>query len=68
MFAFGVTGSGKTHTVQGADEDPGILPRALDCMFASIQGVESQSRVGGDVVAPRASTSLPMDAHGHAAR
>lgn len=40
IFAYGVTNSGKTYTVQGksGDEQSGILPRALDVVFNSIKG------------------------------
>ena len=31
-----MTNSGKTHTVCGCDEDPGILPRVLDSVFVSL--------------------------------
>ncbi|RUS24521.1 P-loop containing nucleoside triphosphate hydrolase protein [Jimgerdemannia flammicorona] len=33
IFAYGVTGSGKTHTMQGADIDPGIIPRTVRLLF-----------------------------------
>ena len=29
VFAYGVTSSGKTHTIQGSKADPGIIPRAV---------------------------------------
>lgn len=29
VFAYGVTNSGKTYTITGTDESPGVLPRAL---------------------------------------
>lgn len=32
-FAFGPTGAGKTHTMQGTDEDPGIIPLAIKELF-----------------------------------
>jgi kinesin family protein 20 len=40
IFAYGVTNSGKTYTVQGkcGPEQSGILPRALDVVFNSIKG------------------------------
>ncbi|KAM6441663.1 kinesin-like protein KIF20B isoform 2-T2 [Liasis olivaceus] len=37
VFTYGVTNAGKTYTYQGTDEDSGILPRALDVVFKSIQ-------------------------------
>lgn len=33
LFAYGVTASGKTFTVEGTDAAPGILPRALQRIF-----------------------------------
>ncbi|CAL1699804.1 unnamed protein product [Somion occarium] len=30
IFAYGVTSSGKTHTMQGTKSDPGIIPRAVE--------------------------------------
>ncbi|KAI0319856.1 P-loop containing nucleoside triphosphate hydrolase protein [Amylostereum chailletii] len=34
IFAYGVTSSGKTHTMQGTGEDPGVIPRAVQAVFA----------------------------------
>lgn len=45
LFAYGPTGSGKTWTVQGGAEDPGLLPRAMDVIWNSVKGKESQSMV-----------------------
>ncbi|KAJ2084021.1 hypothetical protein H4R24_000370 [Coemansia sp. RSA 988] len=33
VFCYGVTGAGKTHTIQGTDTEPGIIPRALEHIF-----------------------------------
>jgi kinesin family protein 22 len=33
VFAYGVTSSGKTHTMQGTRELPGVIPRAVAAMF-----------------------------------
>ena len=32
----GITNSGRPHTIQGSQDDPGIIPRVLDSMFASL--------------------------------
>ncbi|PKI84137.1 hypothetical protein MVES_002007 [Malassezia vespertilionis] len=47
VFTYGVTNSGKTYTVQGKDGagQAGILPRAIDVVFNSIQGKECTSKV-----------------------
>ncbi|KAH9917698.1 kinesin-domain-containing protein [Epithele typhae] len=33
VFAYGVTSSGKTHTMQGSSDQPGIIPRAVQEVF-----------------------------------
>lgn len=33
---YGITGSGKTHTMNGTPTDGGVLPRCLDVVFNSI--------------------------------
>ncbi|KAI0676625.1 kinesin-domain-containing protein [Trametes maxima] len=33
VFAYGVTSSGKTHTMQGSKQQPGIIPRAVQEIF-----------------------------------
>lgn len=35
IFAYGCTGSGKTHTLQGTNASPGLIPRTVQCLFAS---------------------------------
>lgn len=47
LFAYGVTNSGKTYTIQGGGEpgSAGILPRSLDVLFNSIDGLHSDGRV-----------------------
>lgn len=40
IFAYGVTSSGKTHTMQGTKAEPGVIPRVVEAMFqqkASLQ-------------------------------
>ncbi|ENN77666.1 hypothetical protein HUJ04_000847 [Dendroctonus ponderosae] len=36
LFTYGVTGSGKTYTLTGKQNDPGIMPRCIDTLFNSI--------------------------------
>lgn len=36
LFTYGVTGSGKTYTLTGKQDDPGIMPRCIDTLFNSI--------------------------------
>ena len=37
VFAYGQTGTGKTYSMQGTDEDPGIAPRAISHLFEGLQ-------------------------------
>ncbi|CAJ2679355.1 unnamed protein product [Trifolium pratense] len=37
VFAYGVTSSGKTHTMHGDQNSPGIIPLAIKDVFSSIQ-------------------------------
>ena len=38
VFAYGQTAAGKTYSLMGSDEDPGLTIRAVDDLFRSIQG------------------------------
>ena len=33
IFAYGQSGTGKTHTMEGNDADPGLAPRAMTAIF-----------------------------------
>ncbi|KAK7041945.1 hypothetical protein VNI00_008927 [Paramarasmius palmivorus] len=46
LFTYGVTNSGKTYTVQGGstEDSAGILPRTLDVIFNSTDGLQSNSK------------------------
>lgn len=43
LFAYGVTNSGKTHTIQGKNGpgEAGLLPRTLDVVFNSLEGLQA---------------------------
>lgn len=47
LFTYGVTNSGKTYTVQGGtgEGSAGILPRSLDVIFNSVEGLHGDGRV-----------------------
>jgi hypothetical protein len=47
VFAYGVTNSGKTYTITGAEHEgeQGLLPRAVDVVFNSIDGMQSTANV-----------------------
>jgi len=47
VFAYGQTGTGKTHTIEGFDTPPemnGIMPRAFETIFAKIQCDTTEER------------------------
>ncbi|CUA77751.1 Kinesin-like protein KIF20A [Rhizoctonia solani] len=46
VFAYGVTNSGKTYTIQGGNGkgEGGLLPRTLDVLFNSIDGLHGENR------------------------
>ncbi|KAI0768620.1 P-loop containing nucleoside triphosphate hydrolase protein [Trametes elegans] len=46
LFTYGVTNSGKTYTIQGGNTQgsAGILPRTLDVIFNSIEGLHGDDR------------------------
>ncbi|KAF0480374.1 kinesin-domain-containing protein [Gigaspora margarita] len=45
VFAYGVTNSGKTYSIQGTRNEEGILPRTLDTIFNSIKNLESEAQI-----------------------
>jgi hypothetical protein len=51
MFSYGVSNSGKTHTIQGGGDDKtggadrGMIPRSIDVIFNSIEGLECKHQV-----------------------
>eukprot|EP00602_Paraphysomonas_sp_CaronLab_P003674 CAMPEP_0185032250 /NCGR_PEP_ID=MMETSP1103-20130426/20198_1 /TAXON_ID=36769 /ORGANISM="Paraphysomonas bandaiensis, Strain Caron Lab Isolate" /LENGTH=697 /DNA_ID=CAMNT_0027568079 /DNA_START=1 /DNA_END=2094 /DNA_ORIENTATION=+ len=36
LFAYGITNAGKTHTIQGTPQDPGILPRLVNKLLEEL--------------------------------
>lgn len=42
LFAYGISGSGKTHTIEGTSEQPGILPRVAEYLFSHIETVSDK--------------------------
>jgi len=43
VFAFGMTGSGKTYTIGGLQEQPGIVPRAVAHIFDNLAKLSAHS-------------------------
>ncbi len=44
IFAFGMTGSGKTHTISGTSHMPGIVPRTVYHVFSDLRLKAQQSK------------------------
>lgn len=45
LFTYGITGSGKTHTMTGTSTDGGLLPRCLDVLFNAIRDFQAKKYV-----------------------
>lgn len=49
IFAYGVTNSGKTYTIQGGsgpgESERGVIPRVVDVIFNSVEGLQTDSNV-----------------------
>lgn len=45
VFAYGATGAGKTHTMVGDSVEPGIMVRALNDLFHSIDKLDDSFTV-----------------------
>ena len=41
IFAYGQTGTGKTHTMMGSKNEPGIVPRAVERIWERIDSDDS---------------------------
>ncbi|CAG8595344.1 108_t:CDS:10, partial [Dentiscutata heterogama] len=52
VFAYGVTNSGKTYSIQGTRNEEGILPRTLDTIFNSIKNLEKNYNGNETIVPP----------------
>ncbi|CBZ56086.1 putative kinesin motor domain-containing protein [Neospora caninum Liverpool] len=60
VFAYGATGAGKTHTMLGTDQQPGIMRRAVQDIFFLLKQLE---RGGGGGSAPTACTRAARGLH-----
>jgi len=45
LFTYGVTNSGKTYTMSGTGEEPGLLPRVIDMIFNSMDKLQAKKYV-----------------------
>lgn len=42
IFTYGITGSGKTYTMEGRQNDPGLIYRTIDFLFNSVGAQQTQ--------------------------
>lgn len=47
VFAYGQTSTGKTHTMQGTEEQPGVIPLAIEECFSYVSTSNDDRWVGG---------------------
>ncbi|GFR46117.1 hypothetical protein Agub_g7606, partial [Astrephomene gubernaculifera] len=50
IFAYGVTSSGKTHTMMGTEGDPGIVPRVVRELFSQIAAAAAAGQAGSSFI------------------
>jgi hypothetical protein len=60
IFAFGMTGSGKTHTISGTSHMPGIVPRTVYHVFSDLRLKAQQSK---DSIVPLALVQAAFNPH-----
>jgi kinesin family member 20 len=67
LFAYGVTNSGKTYTMQGGSQESsaGILPRTMDVLFNSVEGLQGSSKVNLTFHASHYVDHLPSAVQAH---
>ncbi|GAB0091223.1 hypothetical protein DMENIID0001_060370 [Sergentomyia squamirostris] len=68
LFAYGVTGSGKTYTMTGVNRNPGIIPRCLQLLFNTIKDYQApksifqQTKSNGYEISPNAGAIMKKQA------
>ncbi|XP_077239056.1 ATP binding microtubule motor family protein [Tasmannia lanceolata] len=45
IFAYGATGSGKTYTMQGSDDQPGLMPQAMSTVLSMCENTQSSVKI-----------------------
>ncbi|KAH7672747.1 Plus-end-directed kinesin ATPase protein [Dioscorea alata] len=70
IFAYGATGSGKTYTMQGTEEEPGLIPLAMSSILSMCRGSECSVEISYyevymdrcyDLLEPKTKEILPLD-------
>ena len=66
-FAYGTTNAGKTYTIQGSEMERGVLPRALESLFAALDAHRARREATGEATdegtaeaAAAAAAGMPM--------
>lgn len=62
LFAFGATGSGKSHSIVGSEDAPGLLPRALKDLFTLLAECGGGTPDGGTLSADVSFLEVYQDA------
>ena len=44
VFAYGQTGAGKSYTMTGSKDDPGLIPRLADALFARVAAAPAETK------------------------
>ena len=65
VMAYGITAAGKTYTIEGTREQPGMLPRSLAALFDGLQAHVEQLTVRASYY--EVGHSLPVCAAGRVA-
>lgn len=58
VFAYGISGSGKSHSMMGPSSDPGITARMLSKLFSLVQDIQKQGQ--------QAQAQMQAQVQGHA--
>lgn len=45
IFTYGITGSGKTYTMEGKNSNPGLIYRTIDFIFNSVGGQQTKKNI-----------------------
>ncbi|KAI8621746.1 P-loop containing nucleoside triphosphate hydrolase protein [Chytriomyces sp. MP71] len=62
VFAYGATGAGKTYTMLGTQENPGIMPQTLDHLFSQIKKATTATPTAqrNQLTSPAAASAPPL--------
>ncbi len=64
VFAYGITNSGKTYTIQGTQSEPGIIPRMISDLFAAVKTAKNGGSAAAAATAA-GTTVVPAAANVH---